>query len=403
MSDSTLDGVRVLVLGAGGSREGAFLRWARHGCRVTLVHGDESHGYEGLVDAFLPWLVHDDHDPDLAGLVALAKEHDVVLTLSEMAQETTATVAERAGLRGAGALAAALARDKHRQRERAGGAGLPAVACLLVTADDVGSLPAISLPVVVKPTDSGGSAAVSLVEHETDLAPALKRAMEQSVSGRAVIETFVPGDEWSVEAVVIDGVLGFTAMTDKQLVGPSCFVERRHVVGPVADEATRQLLDDSARAFVAMLGVDTAICHLEMRVHEGRVTPIEGAVRPGGGGVMELVRLAHGRDLYSELVAALAGRPVPPCERRAARFAGTEFLIATGHVTGETTPAVAAGIPGIRYVETSARPGTHLPPLEANWSRAGRAVATHDDYTQLTMALAEAIGRLGTAMGVTVE
>lgn len=403
MADESLEGIRLLVLGAGALHETAFLTWARHGCRVTLVHGDESHGYEELVDRFVPWPVHDDQQPDVDRLATLASGHEAVLTLSEMAQLTTAAVTHRTGHRGTGLTAAAVARDKHRQRELAAGAGLRTVRSQLRSrGDDMRHTETPGGPPwVVKPVDSGGSAAVTFVDRAEALTTALGQALAQSGSGRAVVEEHIPGREWSVEALVVGGEVVFTAPTSKTLVGPRCFIERRHVVGPVANPATEHLLTDATRRFVAMLEVDTALCHVELRIDDGRVTPIEGAVRPAGDGIIELVRLAHGRDLYVELVAALAARPTSPARPPTARFAGAEFLIASGQVQSQAAPAVAAGLKGIRHVVSSLGEGTTLPPLEANWSRAGRAVGVADTAADLEERLDEAVQRLADALGVT--
>lgn len=389
-----LDGLRVLVLGAGALHETAFLGWARHGCRTTLVDGEQSSGYEPLVDEYLPYPVYDDQDPDLDRLAALAARHDVVLTLSEMAQVTTAAVAGRAGRTGTGLAAARLARDKHRQRELTGG-----VRSVLVDGPAPGGLP-MPPPWVVKPLDSGGSAAVTLVERVADLAPACERATAQSVSGRCVIEEFVPGREWSVELLVTGGRIRYTAYTAKTLVGPDCFVERRHVVGPRPEpEAAFTAL---AARMVRTYEVDTAICHLEVRVDGDRVTPIEMAVRPAGDGLLELVRLSQGRDLYAELVAHLAGRSAPePCEP-VAPYAGVEFLVATGTVARTPRPAdIVDPAAGIRYAVTTVREGVTLPPLDANWSRAGRVVGVGGSAATLERALDAATATMAAEMGVT--
>ena len=388
-----LDGLRILVLGAGALHETAFLGWARHGGRTTLVDGEESNGYEPLVDEFHADPVYDDQQPDLDRLTALAERHDVVLTLSEMAQVTTATVATRAGRTGTGVAAARLARDKHRQRVLSGG-----VRSVLVDGDPVAAPPG-EPPWIVKPLDSGGSAAVTLVRDAAGLAAACGRARDQSVSGRCVIEEFVPGREWSVELLVVAGTIRYAAYTAKTLVGPDCFVERRHVVGTVPQH--RAAVDALATRMVRLYGVDTAICHLEVRIEGRRVTPIEMAVRPAGDGVIDLVRLSLGRDLYTELVANLAGRRVPAPVTPVAPYAGVEFLVATGTVGELPRPAdIVDAAAGIRYAVPSVRAGVALPPLEANWSRSGRAVGVGASVAELEKALDGATAAMAAAMGV---
>ena len=399
-----LAGLRILVLGAGALHEPAFLTWARHGCRTTLVEGEESTGYETLVDDFLPLEVQDDQQPDLDRLTELAARHDVILTLSEMAQVTAAVVADRAALRGTGVQAAQLARDKYHQRKLAGSAGLRTVRCVQV--DGTAAADGLHIPMpppwVVKPVDSGGSAAVSLVETPAELSAARKRALAQSVSGRCVIEEFVPGREWSIEVLVTDGAIRFACSTAKTLVSPTCFVERRHVVGLQPEPTARAAVYETVRRMVSLFQVDTALCHLEVRVDGSRVTPIEMAVRPAGDAIIELVRLAHGRDLYAELVAALAGRTLAARQAPTSPYAGVEFLVATGTVLGTPRPAdVVDRSAGIRYVIPTVGAGETLPPLDANWSRAGRAVGTADSVAALERGLNGAMDAMATAMGVT--
>ncbi|HYO60769.1 MAG TPA: ATP-grasp domain-containing protein [Actinomycetota bacterium] len=404
MASDRLSGLRILVLGAGASHEPAFVTWARHGCRTTLVDGGESEGYEPLADDFLAEEVYDHLHPDVDRLAGVAARHDVVLTLSDMAQATAAEVAERAGLRGTGVRAARLARDKHLQRAAAERAGLPVARSVPVARGD--GIDALDLPVpppgVVKPVDAGGSAAVSLVRTRAELAAACARAVAQSFSGRCVVEEYLAGTEWSIEALVVDGQVRFTSHTAKTLVGPDCFIERRHVVGAEPGPVEMAAVDELTHRMVELFEVQTALCHLEVRLDEARATPIEMAVRPAGDGIVDLVRLARGRDLYAELVAALADREPGPPRAPVAPLAGTEFLIATGTVRRTPSPASVVGsAPGIRYAVTKAHVGQTLGAVDANWRRAGRAVATGESVVELERSLTAAMEAMAAEMGVT--
>jgi hypothetical protein len=160
-------------------------------------------------------------------------------------------------------------------------------------------------------------------------------------------------------------------------------------------------VDALTERMVRMYDVDTAICHLELRIDGERATPIEMAVRPPGDGLLDVVRLGLGRDLYTELVAHLAGRPVPPPAEPAARYAGVEFLVAEGTVADLPRPAdIVDAAAGIRFAVPSVRAGMVLPPLEANWSRSGRAVGVGASQQALESALDTAIASMAAAMGV---
>ena len=67
---------------------------------------------------------------------------------------------------------------------------------------DVDSLP---YPVIVKPEDRSGSRGVTKVYDRSELLPAIKIAQDLSFNGKALIEEYVDGDEFSVETVSWEG------------------------------------------------------------------------------------------------------------------------------------------------------------------------------------------------------
>jgi biotin carboxylase len=334
----------------------------------------------------------------------MAADHDVVLTLSDMAQVTTARVAARCGLRGTGVWAARLARDKYRQRALADRAGLPVVQSILVepgarTAES--DLPGPP-PWIVKPIDAGGSAAVTLAHTRSELLTACAGAQAQSFAGVCIVEQWIPGSEWSIEIVVVDGAIQSRFFTAKVLAGPDWFVERREVVGQEPDLEDVVAMDDVMRRMVALYEVETAVCHLEVRVDDGTATPIEMAVRAAGGDIPELVLLARGRNLYAELVAALAGRALSTTSAPAATIAGVEYLFGTGTVRRTPTHAsVIGGLPGIRYARPLAPVGREIDSVTANWHMAGKVIAVGESVAGVEAALDEAIGRMAAVMGLT--
>ena len=60
-------------------------------------------------------------------------------------------------------------------------------------------------PVMVKPCDGSGSRGASRVDCRDELAPAIKYAIDGSLTHRAIIESFITGQEYGVESFVYDG------------------------------------------------------------------------------------------------------------------------------------------------------------------------------------------------------
>ncbi|SEM59789.1 ATP-grasp domain-containing protein [Streptacidiphilus jiangxiensis] len=401
---------RLLVLGAGDGHQSAFAAWLRDGLSVTLVDGFSKPRYEFLADRSLPLDVrradpaHPGHDPALTDrLVSLAAAHDGVVTLSEECASVTPLIAERAGLPHAGVAAAALARDKHRQRVSLEAAGLPVPRYAeLASADDLVAFWRATGggPVVVKPADSGGSASVRILRRAEDAGRAWERAVAYSRSGRCVAEEFVEGPEISVETAVQGGRVVALAVTRKELAGPEFFLERGHAVAPV-DE-----LDASAHHAVQQLvdahGVQNAFLHVEYRLRAGRLVNIEFAARPGGGHIMDLVRRARGWDPYRAVADLALGRPFrQPAPDPAHPYAAVRFLIADGFVRHFAEPAaLLTDLPLVESCWQSVREGRALPFPEASWHRAGAALGAAADPGALQEQLRLAVARLADAMGV---
>ena len=60
-------------------------------------------------------------------------------------------------------------------------------------------------PVMVKPCDGSGSRATMRVDCAKDLAHACHMATDASLEKKALIETFVPGNEYGAESLVVNG------------------------------------------------------------------------------------------------------------------------------------------------------------------------------------------------------
>lgn len=101
---------------------------------------------------------------------------------------------------GPGAEASRTAMDKIATKRLLLATGVPTPAYQVVARGASTSLP---LPVVVKPPRDGSSVGITKVEHERDLAAALKLAQELDAQGEALVEEYVPGREWTVG--IVDG------------------------------------------------------------------------------------------------------------------------------------------------------------------------------------------------------
>ena len=149
-----------------------------------------------------------------------------------------------------GVLASALAMDKAKAKAAYAAAGLPTVASVLASRDDVSRDHVMPPPYVVKPNNEGSSVGVYIVREGSN-APRLSGAMPETV----MVESYAPGRELTV-AVMGDRAL---AVTDIITTGWYDFDakykpggSRHEVPANLPPEVTAACLDYALRAHNAL-------------------------------------------------------------------------------------------------------------------------------------------------------
>lgn len=174
------------------------------------------------------------------------------------------------------------------------------------TIDDVG-VP--DFPVIVKPSDSGGSRGVTLVRNEDELKSAFDRAIEYSPSNSVLIEQYIGGREFSIESISYEGKHYVLQITDKVTSDAPYFVELEHhqpadLTPEVREEITRLTVD-----MLNALKVDYGASHTEIKLdNDGVPYIIEMGARMGGDFISsDLVRLSTGYDYVRGVLEVATG------------------------------------------------------------------------------------------------
>ncbi|MFE7181820.1 ATP-grasp domain-containing protein [Streptomyces erythrochromogenes] len=383
----------ALLVGAGVMAEG-YLHAARTlGLRVGIVETPTR--YAALADRF-PCIV--DFEPVdeaaaardeswLAPAMTLAARlrPDAVWGFAEPHVLATAMVQHRLGLPGPGLDAATVSRNKALQRAEFARTGLPQPAHRHTRKLSEATDWALErLPVVVKPVSSQGSQGVERVATPDDWADTVAR---RDTEGPLLVEQYVEGQEYSVEALVHRGRVLFTNLTRKETTGPPYFVELFHEAGHGTDRPVlRKAADELCRGVVAALGMVTGIAHLEFRaVDDDEPVIMEVAVRTPGDHIMELVARAHGFDVFGAcLRLALGEEPAVPDGHGPVRAAGSLFLSSPGAGTLAALDLSAwSALPEVARHDARLAPGARVRPAEDSGDRLAWAVLDCDTPDRL--------------------
>ena len=189
-----------------------------------------------------------------------------IMTAGTDFSANVAWVAEKLGLPGIPYESALNASDKSRMRECFKNAALPSPDFITVTEADLpltqngGKIsPLLSnfkFPIVIKPVDNMGGRGCRRVDTAKELDDAAKNAISFSRSGRAILEKYMEGPEFSVDAIVYHGEITICGLADRHIFFPPYFIEMGHTMPTVIKKEKQDAILDTFRAGIHALGLD---------------------------------------------------------------------------------------------------------------------------------------------------
>lgn len=179
---------------------------------------------------------------------------DAVMTYgATITLPTVSYIGEKLGLSVLPAETAGLAINKYKIKERlaASGCNVKGDFYKLHSREE---RPKLMLPCVLKPCDGSGSKGVSIVHHEHDLANAIQYAFDSARYGEVYAESFIQGDEYSVEAFVAYGEICIYAIVKTTLQKlPDGEISYGHRVPFGIDtERKSQIVSEVKKAIIAL-------------------------------------------------------------------------------------------------------------------------------------------------------
>jgi len=193
-----------------------------------------------------------------------------IMTAGTDFSASVAWTAEKLGLPGIPYEAALNASDKSRMRECFKKASLPSPDFFTISQEEFnhgelqqGSLGVkrfleanlLSFPLVIKPVDNMGSRGCRRVDNIDEFPEAAKTAIGFSRSGRAIVENYMEGPEFSVDAIVYKGEITICGIADRHIFFPPYFIEMGHTMPTVIKEEMKCAILDTFRAGIHSLGI----------------------------------------------------------------------------------------------------------------------------------------------------
>jgi biotin carboxylase len=370
----------TLLLLGGGPMQMPVIDWAHKlGLAVVCFDGKADVPGREQADTFV---VCDISDKDLC----LAKAREVgdtrpvngVLTVGTDFSTTVAWVAQGLGLPGIPFEVALRAKDKGLMRECFAHAGVGSPQFSVWTRDHAPVIPTFGFPCVVKPADSMGARGVVLVHGDSELPAALDQACRFSPTGRGVVEQYIDGPEFSLDAIVENGVVHRLGLADRHIVFAPHFVEIGHSFPSAADPSDVEALWTEFERGIRAIGITRGAAKGDVKLSRSGPKIGEIAARLSGGYMSGWTYpLSSGRSATLWAIEACLGRSLSPQSPDLFRpVVERAWISLPGIVRQVSGLAAVQALAGVEHVFVGLSAGRRMVFPTNNVEKAGNLVCT---------------------------
>lgn len=374
----------ALLLIGGGVMQIPVIDYAhRLGVRVVALDGNPSAPARDSADDFF---VCDIKDRDACLAVAReiqqARGLEGVITVGTDFSTTVSWIAEALGLPATPYSSAQLAKDKGLMRQRFADSGVRSPRYVVLSSCP--SFPPhweFGFPVVVKPTDNMGARGVRLVREPGELMDAIEQAFPFVVEGGVIIEEYIPGSEYSLDAIVRDGKIIRCGFADRTILFPPYFIEIGHTFPSAAPPTVQEAVWEEFEKGVRALGLSWGAAKGDVKYDPEKGAVIGEIASRLSGGYMSgwTYPLSSGRSAVWWAVETALGRPLSDQAEEIARPVVERAWIGIPGVIREITGVDAVrDLQGVHAVFISVKPGNRTVFPRNNVEKLGNLIATAD-------------------------
>lgn len=302
----------VLVFGVGSLQKSIIARAKKMGYFVV--------GIDPLENAY----VREDCDAfeviggkDFEGTCAVVEKYNVkgiVTTSTDKPLVMMARVAEKYKMPFFSVETAIWSTDKYLMKQRFLKGGIPCAHGKTISiVDDVDDL---HFPLIIKPRDNSGSRGVKLCRNKTELLDSMREALDESRMDNVLVEEYIEGKEYSIEALHYNGKSEVIQFTEKETTEFPYNVELGHIqpadISDSNKEKIRQLIERIGKIF----NFENCASHTELKINERGIFIIETSPRLGGDFINSyLTPLSTGINMEDSLLQIAMGDEVKMQER----------------------------------------------------------------------------------------
>lgn len=320
---------KIAILGASYLQRPLVMKAKEMGLETHVFAWQEGNVVDDICDYYYNISILDKED-----ILKKCKEisiNGIISIASDIAMPTVNYVANQLNLVGNSMKCSVISTDKFEMRKALSDKGVSCPKFAFFNAPNFSRKLNFDFPLIVKPTDRSGSRGVTKVFDEKEVNLAIEKALDNSISGRAIVEEFITGREFSVEGISVDGKHEILAITDKVTTGEPFFVElEHHQPARINTEQKNAIVSETLKVLDA-LEIKNGASHTEVFLtRNDDVQVIESSGRMGGDWIgSHIVNGSTGFDyLKAVLLVALNEKNFESCRsNRRYKYSGVYYVV----------------------------------------------------------------------------
>lgn len=242
--EKKLEQKNILILGAGLMQKPAILSAKELNLRTCVIDADKNAVCVPLADEF-EQIDLKDKDKILEYAEKLQKSQNSLIAVFTAGTDFSASVSyvcEKLNLPSHSFNAAQNASIKTQMRECFQKSNVPSPKFAKISKNDINDtlldniLQKMTFPLVVKPVDNMGARGCRMIRSENEFSSSVKTAVEYSKTSNAIIEEYMEGAEFSIDALIYNGTFTVTGFAIRHIKYPPYFIEIGHTMPAQLDK-----------------------------------------------------------------------------------------------------------------------------------------------------------------------
>lgn len=213
---------------------------------------------------------------------------------------------------------------------------IPTSTFIVQNAFDKKSVSGLKFPLVGKPVDSNSSKGITKAKTMEELEIAAKIAFRESRDKRIIIEEFLEGEEFSVDAMVKNGEPTILLVTknNKSKQNLNSFTITQSYFPATSDPVLLTSIQEIVRKIVLAYNIRNSPLLVQMIHNNGELNVIEFSARIGGGSKHHLIKKLTGFDILKYFVEILLGENEDVVIKQYYNFGSINYIYATNGIIG---------------------------------------------------------------------